>query len=141
MKMKFKWLRPVEKIKFDRSGGDRGRLFLANEAKRLMDPYVPFRMGMLSQNVRTYVESGEGYVKYNSPYAHYQYEGILYVSSRTGSAWAKNGEYKVPAKPEKELEHNKARHPLATSYWDKAMMTARGTDLVAAYNRWLRGKS
>ena len=142
MDWKFKWLRPLDKIKYERSGGDKGRLFLANKAKRLMDPYVPRRMNPLSTNIRTYVEDGEGYVKYNEPYAHYQYEGILYVSSKTGSAWARSQEYKVPASPRKELKHPpNGSHPLATSYWDKAMMTARGTDLVAAYNRWLRGKS
>lgn len=141
MDWSFKWLRPLEKIKYERTGGDAGRLFLANEAKRLMNPYVPFRMGTLSSNVQTYVEGGEGYVKYNSPYAHYQYEGILYVSSKTGSAWARHGEYKVPASPEKALMHEDTKHPLATSHWDRAMATAKGAALVGAYNKYLRGRT
>ena len=131
------WHRPASQIAYNRTGGDRGRLFLAAEAKRLMDPYVPFKNGVLSQNVRTYVEHGDGIVHYLSPYAHYQYEGILYVSSRTGSSWARRGEFKVPASPQKQIQHDPFRHPLATSHWDRAMFTARRGDLTAAYQNWL----
>lgn len=138
MRMDFHWNRPESRIAYDRSGGAAGRLFLANEARRLMDPYVPAKNLILAQNVRTYLSDGEGVVHYLSPYAHYQYEGILYVSSRTGSSWASAGEYKVPT--DKQLEYSKARHPLATSHWDRAMMAARRTDLVNAYRRWLRSR-
>lgn len=138
MKIKMEWDRPFPQIGYERSGGDKGRLFLANEAKRLMDPYVPANNLVLAQNVRTYVEDGEGLVHYLSPYAHYQYEGILYVSALTGSAWARHGEHKVKAEPEKKLEYSKFRHPLATSHWDHAMLAARRRDLVRAYQNYLR---
>ena len=65
---------------------------MASEAKRLMEPYVPARNMVLSRNVRTYVEDGQGIVHYLSPYAHYQHEGILMVSRITGSPWARRGE-------------------------------------------------
>jgi hypothetical protein len=103
-----------------------------------MTPYVPVRNGVLSQNVRIYVKDGCGVVHYISPYAHYQYEGVLYVSSRNGSAWAQLGEYKIKAEPEKALSHEGSRHPLATSHWDKAMFAARGEQLQAAYQNYLR---
>lgn len=137
MKADFIWNRPVSEIAYERSGGDSGRLFLANECKRLMDPYVPARNLVLAQNVKVFVQDQHGYVHYRSPYAHYQYEGVLYVSSITGSSWATQGEYKVKAVPERQLSHDKSRHPLATSHWDKAMMSARKGDLVRAYQRWL----
>lgn len=136
MKMDFHWNHPVSQIAYERSGGDQGRLFLANESKRLMDPYVPARNLVLAQNVRTYVRNQHGYVHYTSPYAHYQYEGILYVSSRTGSAWASMGEHKI--KTGRKLTQDKSRHPLATSHWDKAMLTARRDDLVQSYQRWIK---
>ena len=139
MELSFKWNRPQSRIAYERTGGDRSRLFLANESKRLMDPYVPARNLILAQNVRTYVEDGVGHVKYNSPYAHYQYEGVLYVSSRTGSPWAAKGEHKVKANPEKKLVYSKARHPLATNHWDKAMMAARKDDLTRAVQRYIKG--
>lgn len=134
MKTEFKWNKPIGQITEETTGGNAGLLFLANEAKRLMDPYVPAENMMLSQNVEVYTEKGEGVVHYLSPYAHYQYEGLLYVSSLTGSAWS-HGEYKVETK--KKLKHSTFRHPLATSHWDKAMMTARKGDLADAYQRYL----
>lgn len=134
MKTEFHWNKPIEQIAEESTGGNRGLLFLANEAKRLMDPYVPAEKMMLSQNVEVYAEKGKGIVHYLSPYAHYQYEGILYVSSLTGSAWSK-GEYKIETN--KELKHSVFRHPLATSHWDKAMATARKGDLASAYQAYL----
>ena len=110
MSIKIRWNRPLDDIARSRAGGDKGLLFLANEAKRLMDPYVPAQNMVLAQNVRVYVKEGAGHVHYQSPYAHYQYEGVLYVSSRTGSAWASRGEFKVKADPEKKLVQNKFRH-------------------------------
>ena len=137
MKVRFQWNKPMKQIISEKTGGKKGNLFLANEAKRLMDPYVPASQNkMLSQNVSVYADEKAGYVKYNSPYAHYQYEGELYVSSRTGSAWAKDGEYKVPAG--KKLKHKKTFHPLATDHWDEAMKNARKDELVQAYQRYLR---
>lgn len=132
----FKWDKPVDKIAEDITGGDKGALFLANEAKRLMDPYVPANDLVLAQKVDTYVKNRNGIVEYLSPYAHYQYAGILCVSSKTGSSWSR-GEYKVPT--DRHLEYNKFRHPLATSEWDKAMMAARGDDLVQAYQKYING--
>lgn len=136
MQLDFMWLKPISQIAKDKLGGDAGQLFLANEAKRLMDPYVPADTMALAQNTRVYVESGNGIVEYMSPYAHYQYKGELYVSSSTGSPWSL-GEYKVPAG--RPINHSKFRHPLATSEWDKAMYTARKGDLTAAMQRYVDG--
>lgn len=111
------------------------KLFQANEAKRLMDPYVPADKLMLAQNVSVYVEKGQGIVEYRSPYAHYQYTGILYISSKTGSPWSR-GEYKVSTG--KKLKHSTFRHPLATSEWDKAMKVARGEELAEAVQRYIK---
>lgn len=136
MKVTLEWNKPKRKIADEACGGSRGLLFLANEAKRLMEPYVPADTMVLAQNVRTYTEQDAGIVEYMSPYAHYQFEGVLYVSSRTGSAWSR-GEYKVPAG--KALNHSKFRHPLATSHWDEAMRTARKGELAQAYQNYLNG--
>lgn len=137
MKSEFRWDKSKKKLAFDKTGGKEGRLFYANEAKRLMDPYVPANNLVLAQNTRVYVEGEHGVVEYLSPYAHYQYEGELYISSKTGSAWAKEGEYKVPAG--KKLNHSKFRHPLATDHWDKAMTTARNGELTKAMQEYLEG--
>ncbi|MDR1940034.1 MAG: minor capsid protein [Clostridiales bacterium] len=49
------------------------------------------------------------YLEYNTPYAHYQYEGKV-IDMHTG-------EYTGA-----ELQYSKATHPFATSKWDKAML-------------------
>lgn len=135
MQVSFEWNKPINVISKECTGGEAGLLFLANEAKRLMDPYVPANNLILAQNVRTFVEENAGIVHYLSPYAHYQWEGELWVSSKTGSSWSR-GEYKVPTG--KPLKQEKYRHALATSHWDRAMATARKGDLASAYQNYLK---
>lgn len=137
MSVEFKWNKPISQIAEEATGGDRTLLFMANEAKRLMDPYVPALNMVLSQNVRTYVEGDEGVVHYLAPYANYQHEGVLMVSRITGSPWARRGESKVATG--RKLKHNTSRHPLATSEWDKAMKVARMGDLTDAVQRYVNG--
>ena len=135
--MDIKWNKPVPQIVSEATGGPNTMLFMANEAKRLMDPYVPALNLILAQNVRTYVEGDHGIVHYVSPYARYQHNGVLMVSRITGSAWASMGESKVVTN--KKLEYNKSRHLLATSKWEEAMKAARLSDLTAAVQRYING--
>lgn len=137
MKTSFKWNKPISQIVHEATGGEKTLLFAASEAKRLMNPYVPARDMVLSRNVRAYVEGDEGIVHYMSPYARYQHEGMLMVSRITGSPWARHGESKVLTN--KKLEHSRSRHPLATSHWEKAMMTAKGEAYIASVDAYIHG--
>lgn len=139
VKIEFRWDKPKPLIAREKTGGSKGRLFLANKAKKFMDPYVPADNLVLAQNTEVYVEDNIGVVEYASPYAHYQWQGELYVSSVTGSPWAREGEYKVPASPPRDLQHSNFRHPLATSHWEEAMKVARGKDLAKAVENYLKG--
>ena len=87
---------------------------------KMCDPYVPMQTGMLAQ---ARVEITDEYVRYAQPYAHYQYEGILYLVEN-GSAWAKAGEEKYPS--DRMLVHSKEMHPKATRHWDKVMLAEQG---------------
>ncbi len=143
MKTEFKWNKPPAQIAEEASGGNEGLLFLANEAKRLMDPYVPADTLVLAQNVRTYVEGDVGIVHYQSPYAHYQYEGVAYGPNYPIMDGGEvMGFYSPPHKTltGQKLNYSHARHPLTTSKWDKAMKTARGDDLAKAYENHLKGR-
>lgn len=137
MGVEFKWNKPIPQIAKEATGGEKTLLFAANEAKRLMNPYVPALNMVLSQNVRTYVEDECGVVHYLSPYARYQHKGLLMVSRITGSPWARKGESKVVTG--KKLKHNKSRHPLATSEWEKAMKAARMKEFTNAVQRYVNG--
>lgn len=68
---------------------------------KMCDPYVPFLEGPLSQTVHVTPQ----YVEYKQPYAHYQYVG-------------------------EHFNHTIEYHPLATAYWDKAMMQNKGDSFV-----------
>lgn len=134
MGMNFHWNRSIEAIAADYTG-DRAQLFLANEAKRLMEPYVPALNMGLSRNIRVYVDGGRGIVHYLSPYARYQYGGKVMISKRPGV----KGSAKMVMQPVHSLNYTTFRHPLATSEWDKAMITARGDDLVRAVQNFIGG--
>lgn len=146
MDIQIKWNKPIEKISEEKAGGKEGLLFLANETKRLMDPYVPADNLVLAQNVRLYVEGDIGIVEYNSPYSHYQWKGEKYVDPETGISgfqipgvgW--RSRKSVAKKPSgKKLNHSKFRHPMATSHWDTAMKKARMGELTGAYQEYLNG--
>lgn len=144
MKMEFNWNKSAKALAYEKTGGGKGRLRLAQDAKRLMDPYVPASQAeMLSQNVRVYTDGDQGVVEYNSPYAHYQYEGEVYGPNYPiKDQGIIVGWYSPPHKTPtgKKLKYSDFPHPLATSHWDKAMMTARKGDLTKAYQKYLGGR-
>jgi len=133
-KISFEFNKPEKTIIEETTGGDKVQLFMANEARKLMQPYVPELNHIMIKDVRTYVENGGGVVHYLSPYSRYQFGGILFVSSITGSSYSR-GEYKVPTG--KKLRYSKA---LATSHWDEAMKTARMDDLTRATQNFIKLK-
>lgn len=79
----------IKRISQDRSLG----LFAAEEAARMMQPYVPEREGFLKNAV-----TQPWKIVYNVPYARYQYEGI----SKGGN----------------QLKYTK---PTAVSHWDEKL--------------------
>lgn len=93
--------------------------YIDSECIRLMVRYTPMRNGMLMKSTALGTVIGSGEIRYNSPYARYQYYGKLMVSSVTGSAYAKRGESKVLT--ERDLAYNTARHPLAQRLWFETM--------------------
>ena len=143
MNAKFRWNRSMDAIASEATGGKDGMLFLANEAARLMDPYVPADKLVLSQNIKITADPDCGHILYDSPYAHYQYEGELYgpnypITDGGNVVGFFSPPHKTPTG--KKLHHSTFRHPLATSHWDKAMMTARKGDLTDSYREYLKRK-
>lgn len=136
MKISFKWNKPAAQVAKEATGGDKTLLFMASEAKRLMQPYVPFFGGYLDKNVRVYTEKNQGVVEYEEPYARFQFFGKVMVSTKTGSPWARYGEKKEVT--DRDLHYSTFRHPLATSRWDKAMLAAHGDDLTKATEAYIK---
>ena len=103
--------------------------YLRDTADRLMNPFVPMDNGMLRRN-KAYPNNHS--IKYNSPYAKYQYYGKLMLT-KSGSSWAKLGEKKVETN--KKLKY----HTSGTgSKWDKLMMQRRKIDLVKDVENYIK---
>jgi len=132
MKIDFKFNKLEKTIIEETTGGDKTLLFMANQARALMKPYVPELSHVLVDNVRTYVEGGVGIVHYLSPYARFQFGGKVMVSSITGSSWS-HGESKVLT--DRPLHYSKGT---ATSHWDRAMLVARKADLTKAVQNYIK---
>ena len=104
-------------------------IYLRDTADRLMNSFVPMDNGMLRRN-KAYPNNHS--IKYNSPYAKYQYYGKLMLT-KSGSSWAKLGEKKVETN--KKLKY----HTSGTGpKWDKLMMQRRKNDLVKDVENYIK---
>jgi len=75
------------------------------------DRYTPKAENILAGTAKALAE----YILYETPYAHYLWEGRLMVDPDTGSAWAKQDAKKVYANPDVPLHYQAAA---ATAHWD-----------------------
>lgn len=117
-------LEPISKIKEDLGINPNGRVQKAftSMCRRYMSPFVPGgENGELNKNAVPFDDC----IDYISPYAHYMFEGILYVDPKTGSPFARKGVEKIPT--DTKLNYHT---PLTGSHWDKRMMSAKGDELM-----------
>lgn len=96
-------------------------------------PYVPMDSGTLDQKVNI----TEEYVHYKSPDAHFQWAGKVFVDDR-GSTYAKRSTSKHPTS--RKLKYSTDKHPLATSHWEQAMAVAKGEQLAADIEDYIKRK-
>lgn len=100
-------LRPISEIVAGLGIEPNGKVqkFFTNTCYKHMDKYVPMDEGSL----RVVVEIGNDYIKYEMPYAHYQYTG----QREDGSHPVKNYTTKGTG-----------------TYWDKKMWSAEKNDVI-----------
>lgn len=118
--------------------------FIDSECIRLMVPYTPMRNGILMKNAVMGTTIGSGQIVYNSPYARYQYYGVVYGPNIPIFENGKIvGFYSPPQKHSmnRPLEYNTSRHPKAQKMWfeamkaDKREQILRGAAAIARRNR------
>lgn len=63
-----------------------------SECNRWMEKYTPMRTGTLIKAATIGTVIGSGEIRQETPYAHYMYEGIVYVDPKTGKAGFLNAE-------------------------------------------------
>lgn len=97
--------------------------FFTETCYKHMDKYVPMRDGHLSDTV----DIGTDYITYESPYAHYMYEGkvmgpnIPIKENGVIVRWiSKKPKYYTGA----DINYSTAQHKYAGPHWDKRMVSA-----------------
>ena len=101
-----------------------------------MDNFVPLDEGNLAYTNRI-VEKDK--VIYNSPYAHYMYEGKVMVDPVTGSAWARKDAIKVYNGADIDYSKSWARgHTEAGPHWDKRMWSVHKEDIIKEVQKYFK---
>lgn len=138
VKVELNMPRILNKVENDQFG-----MFLANEWHKLITPYTPRRDGILFENVS--YKPFE--FTYNTPYAHYMYNGVQYVDPVLGVSgftnddgatfFSRKGVEKIPSG--KTFNYRTDRNPYATDHWDQAAENAGQKDkLIRSANEYLR---
>lgn len=132
MRFEIKWNRTPQQIAeriFDKAT----MTYVHTRLHAYCSDYVPMDSGMLDQTVDIKPE----YVHYKSPYAHFQWEGLLFLDERGSSYALPNHSKHATTTP---LHHSIDHHPLATSHWEAAAMAAHKEDLCKDIEAYLRKK-
>lgn len=118
-------IRPEAILRARGLGGDpRAGKRLASTVKRLCDPYVPMRQGILKNTAQIAADGSN--ILYPQPYAHYQYHG---------EAMAGRAPKRYTGTP---LEHHGG--PMRGPAWDKRMMADRGDEVAADLAKYVGGR-
>ena len=107
-------LKPISEIKADLGIEPNGKVqkYFTERCYQHMDKYVPMAD---THQLRENVVKGTDYIKYNVPYAHAQYVGIVHGSP------VKN--YTTPG---------------TGSYWDKRMVSAEINDIIKECQEYMK---
>lgn len=114
--------------------GGKVQKFIDAEIIRQCEPYVPFDEGILNASASMETDIGSGLVVYDTPYAHYQYYGVVYgpnIPMMIGGELtfrSPSGATKVPTG--QKLTYNKEKHPLAGSFWFERMVADHKDDIL-----------
>lgn len=130
MSIEIKWNRSPQQIA-GRIFDDAAMTYAHTRLHAYCSDYVPMDSGALDQTV----EITPKYVHYKSPYAHFQWEGVVFVDER-GSTYALPNHSKRPTNT--PLHHSTDHHALATSHWEVAAMAAHKGDLCRDIEAYLR---
>ena len=123
MSVEFKPVGEIETRLQIQPGGAFHKMF-ANACMKHMDRFVPMEVvgenrGALRRSAHVEQNGEDIDVVYSTPYAHYMYEGKLYVDPVTGSSWARKDTKKVPTNIDLKYHTPGTGH-----HWDKLMVSA-----------------
>lgn len=105
--------KPVGQIIHDAGINDDTLMFAAEEARKLMDGYVPMDTGRLADTAEVSVIDGKGRVYYPQEYAAVCYYG-------------------------EKLRFNTEKHQKAAAFWDRAMIQAHKSELAGVIQGYIK---
>lgn len=109
----FEWYMPIERVIRDVGVNQKLMEFAAREWHRLYYPFVPYRGGQLARQVAYYATDSTAVIDHTVPYGNRQYNGVGF-------------------------NFNRAVHPLASAFWDRAAMAAgKGAALARSMQNYL----
>ena len=140
-------IKPVNEIKIRLGITTDGKVskFAVNNCAKHMDKYVPFRNGDLA---RYYIVGNE--IHYDQPYAHYMYEGIVYVDPKYGVGafpikdkegnlkgfYSRKDIAKVPSG--RTFDYNTSMHSEAGPHWNERMWSAEKNEVLQEIQDYIR---
>ena len=127
--------------------GGRVQRFIDQKVIDGCQPYVPASPDRtLEFSAQVSTEIGSGKVIWNTPYAHYQYMGIVYgpnipiLDQETGVLM---GFFSPPGRPkhptDKRLTYDTSQNPMAGSHWFERMKADRLNDILDAAKAAMKG--
>lgn len=114
--------------------------FFTKRCAEHMDKYIPFKEGELAYDTRR-IEADK--VSYNSPYAHYMYEGLVMGPNMPiKENGIIVGWYSPKGKPKhytgKKIKYSKdGGHPYAGPHWDKRMWSAEKEEVLEEVQKYV----
>lgn len=110
---------------------------LVNSAYRRMGKYVP---GKEDSRLNTNVKLSRKSITYDSPYAHYQYIGKLWVMDNgKGAYYSPSYGFWSKPKAKKHPTNIDLKHPSGGGpYWVEEMISAEGEDLKNEIERYIK---
>ena len=142
----------VEQLLAEHGLNDGGKVqkFIDKEVMRKSLPYMPNTNGVLQNAMRAQTVIGSGQIRQKTPYARYQYYGVLFVDpitlkgsfydARTGAHWSRKGVAKIPDPTGRTLNYNTSKNALAGSHWFDRAMKDHGESIGRAAARLAKGR-
>lgn len=124
----------------------KAKMMLKNEIIKDCDPFVPMLNGYLKNSPLKSIKTDDDFIVYNSPYARYQYYGILMVDPITLKGaffdpdygyWSRPGVSKITTSI--PLHYSKGHHPKACSRWFEKGKTVYGKSWIEAARKVYKG--
>lgn len=106
--------------------------------------YMPFRSGALATKLKIIKSPTE--IEVLGPYAHYQYEGVVWADPVTGAAgfltangWrSRRGVPKVETS--RPLDYDRSSNPEAGPHWDRRLIAAEGEAVAADIQAYIENR-